>query len=169
NAAHIALVDLEKHGKLAAVITQNIDGLHQTAGSQNVLELHGSNFKHYCMDCSEKYTLGYILESAHCRDEVIPICEKCGGIVRPDVVMYEEQLDNNVLNSAIRAIGQAELLIVGGTSLNVYPAAGLLDYFTGDNLVLVNKSATARDEQAEVVIHEPIGEVMSTVMEHGVI
>ena len=165
NPAHIALAKLESQGKLAAVITQNIDGLHQAAGSQNVLELHGTNHRHYCMECHAEYSLDYTLESSHCRDEVVPICEKCQGIVRPDVVMYEEQLNDATMTSAIKAIERAELLIVGGTSLAVYPAAGLVDYFTSDNLVLINKSATARDEQAQLVIHEPIGEVMSAVMD----
>jgi len=160
NPAHFALAKLESQGKLVAVITQNIDGLHQAAGSQNVLELHGTNHHHYCMECAAKYTLDYILQQ-----NIIPKCEKCGGIVRPDVVMYEEQLNNAVITASIKAIERAELLIVGGTSLAVYPAAGLIDYFTGDNLVLINKSATSRDNQAQFVISGAIGEVMSAVME----
>jgi len=160
NPAHFALAELEEKGKISAVITQNIDGLHQAAGSKNVLELHGTNHRHYCMKCRTKYTLEYTLGF-----DKIPICEKCDGIVRPDVVMYEEQLNNAVITAAIRAIERADLLIVGGTSLAVYPAAGLIDYFTGDNLVLLNKGTTSRDNQAHLVINEPIGEVMSAVME----
>jgi NAD-dependent deacetylase len=164
NPAHIALAKLESQGKLVAVITQNIDGLHQAAGSQNVLELHGTNHRHYCVNCRAEYSLDYTLEPANCRDEFVPICEKCQGIVRPDVVMYEEQLNSATMTAAIKAIERAEVLIIGGTSLAVYPAAGLIDYFTGDNLVLINKSATSRDEQAQLIIQEPIGEVMARVI-----
>jgi len=160
NPAHFALAELESQGRLSAVITQNIDGLHQVAGSKNVFELHGTNHRHYCMKCRTEYPLEYTLGF-----DVIPICEKCGGIVRPDVVMYEEQLNNKVISAAIRAIEGADLLIVGGTSLAVYPAAGLLDYFTDDNLVLINKGTTNRDTRAQLIINEPIGEVMRAVME----
>jgi len=164
NAAHIALAELEAKGLLQAVVTQNIDGLHQAAGSRNVFELHGSNWRQYCMKCGEKYPLAYILDDARCKDEVVPICEKCGGVVRPDVVLYEEGLDDKVVNGAVRAIAAAELLIVGGTSLAVYPAAGLLRYFRGDNLVLINKSETPYDSKARLVIHDAIGRVMDEVM-----
>ena len=165
NPAHIALAKLESQGKLAAAITQNIDGLHQAAGSVNVLELHGTNHRHYCVKCRAEYSLEYTLELVHCRDEFVPVCEKCQGIVRPDVVMYEEQLNSATMTAAVKAIERADVLIIGGTSLAVYPAAGLIDYFTGDNLVLINKSATSRDEQAQLVVQEPIGEVMAAVME----
>jgi NAD-dependent deacetylase len=163
NASHIALAELESQGKLAAVITQNVDGLHQAAGSQTVHELHGTNHRHYCMNCRAKYSLDYVMDSENCHG-IIPVCGKCDGIVRPDIVLYEEQLNNSVITAAIKAIERAELLIVGGTSLAVYPAVGLIDYFTGDNLVLINKSATDRDNQAELIIRESIGEVMSAVM-----
>jgi len=164
NAAHTALAELERRGLLKAVITQNIDGLHQAAGSKNVLELHGSNWRQFCMGCGGKRSLEYILDSANCRDGVIPICGKCGGTVRPDVVLYEESLDNKVVSAAVRAIESADLLIVGGTSLAVYPAAGLLRYFSGENLVLINKSETLYDSAAQLVINEAIGGVMNKVM-----
>lgn len=163
NAAHIALSELEKRGILKAVITQNIDGLHQAAGSENVLELHGSNWRQYCMNCGAKYTLDYILDAVHCVEEAIPICEKCGGTIRPDVVLYEEGLKGSVVESAIHAITSADLLIVGGTSLAVYPAAGLLRYFRGRSLVLINKSETPADRDAHLVIHDSIGKVLSEV------
>jgi len=165
NAAHKALAELEKQGKLSAVITQNIDGLHQAAGSRNVIELHGSNWRQYCLNCRVKYPLDYILNCAKYRDDVIPLCEKCEGIVRPDVVLYEEGLDDAVVTAAISAIESAELMIVGGTSLAVYPAAGMLRYFSGDNLVLINKSETPYDNTAKLIIRDAIGEVMSAVME----
>jgi len=160
NPAHFSLSELESQGKLTAVITQNIDGLHQAAGSKNVLELHGTNHRHYCMKCRTEYTLEYTLSF-----NAIPICEKCGGIVRPDVVLYEEQLNNKVVTAAITAIARADLLIIGGTSLAVYPAAGLIDYFTGNDLVLINKGSTSRDNHAKLTINEAIGEVMKSVME----
>ena len=159
NAAHLALAKLEGQGKLRAVITQNIDGLHQAAGSKNVLELHGSNWRQYCMACKARYGLDDVLAQ-----EGIPSCEKCNGTVRPDVVLYEERLDDNVVNAAINAIAKADLLIVGGTSLAVYPAAGLLQYFRGESIVLVNKSATHLDEQARLVIRDSIGSVLGAVM-----
>ena len=158
NAAHIALAQWERSGKLQAIVTQNIDGLHQAAGSQNVLELHGSNWRQYCIKCKAKYSLDYILAQ-----NGIPKCEKCGGIVRPDVVLYEEGLDGAVMNTAAQAIADAELLIVGGTSLAVYPAAGLLRYFSGGGLVLINKSETPADRNAQLVIRDSIGEVLSAV------
>ena len=165
NDAHRALAELERSGPLRAVITQNVDGLHQAAGSQTVIELHGANGKQYCMECGALYDLEYILDAANCRDEVIPVCTKCGGIVRPDVVLYEEGLDSAVIGAAVAAISAADLLIVGGTSLAVYPAAGLLQYFRGGQLVLVNKSETPADRHAKLVIHEAIGQVFGQVME----
>lgn len=155
NAAHYALAKLEERGKLKAVITQNVDGLHQTAGSKNVLELHGSVHRNYCEKCGEKYGLEFVLASAD-----IPTCEKCGGVVRPDVVLYEEGLDMNVVNKAIYYIANAEVLIIGGTSLVVYPAAGLVSYFKGKKLVLINRDATSQDGNADLVIREKIGEVL---------
>lgn len=155
NAAHIALAKLEEMGKLKAVVTQNIDGLHQAAGSKNVYELHGSVLRNYCMSCNAFYNEKFILES-----EGIPTCPKCGGKVKPDVVLYEEGLDNDVITGAVRAISQADTLIIGGTSLVVYPAAGLIDYFRGKNLVLINKSSTSADSKADLVIHEAIGKVL---------
>lgn len=159
NKAHIALQKLEKMGKLKAVITQNIDGLHQLAGSKEVLELHGSTHRNYCMDCGEKYNLNYIIESKD-----IPSCTKCNGTVRPDVVLYEEGLDGNIISKSIEYISNADTLIVGGTSLAVYPAAGLVDYFKGDNLILINKSTTPYDHKADLVINHSIGEVLSDVV-----
>ena len=155
NMAHITLAKLEERGKLKAVITQNIDGLHQKAGSRNVLELHGSVHRNYCQKCGKEYSLDYILES-----EGIPKCV-CGGVVKPDVVLYEEPLNNLTLNLAIQYISEADTLIIGGTSLVVYPAAGLINYFNGDELVLINKSQTPYDDAASLVIHDAIGEVMS--------
>ena len=159
NAAHTALAELEARGRLQAVVTQNIDGLHQAAGSENVLELHGSNWRQYCMACGARYDLEYILAR-----EGVPKCEACGGTVRPDVVLYEESLDEAVIDAAVEAIAAAELLIVGGTSLAVYPAAGLLQYFGGPHLVLINKSETPYDRRAQMVIHDSIGKVLGEVM-----
>jgi NAD-dependent protein deacetylases, SIR2 family len=165
NQAHIALARLEEQGKLKAVVTQNIDGLHQLAGSKKVYELHGSVLRNYCMKCRTFYPLDYIMDLEHCKtkdgtESNIPRCEKCGGIIKPDVVLYEEALDQDVLNNAVSAISSADLLIVGGTSLMVYPAAGLIQYFRGKKLVLINKSVTQFDDRANLVIHEPIGEVL---------
>ena len=159
NKAHRALAKLEEQGKLKAVITQNIDGLHQKAGSRNVYELHGSVLRNYCMDCGEFYDLDYIMDEANC-DGGIPKCKKCGGTVKPDVVLYEEALDDDCMMGAIRAIRQADTLIIGGTSLVVYPAAGLIRYFGGNKLVLINKQATPYDSQADLVINDSIGKVM---------
>ena len=159
NKAHRALAKLEEQGKLKAVITQNIDGLHQKAGSRNVYELHGSVLRNYCMDCGEFYDLDYIMDEANC-DGGIPKCKKCGGTVKPDVVLYEEALDDDCMMGAIRAIQQADTLIIGGTSLVVYPAAGLIRYFGGNKLVLINKQATPYDRQADLVINDSIGKVM---------
>ena len=157
NPAHIALANLEKNNKLKAVVTQNIDGLHQKAGSKEVLELHGSIHRNYCQICGKKYSLNHILES-----EGIPRCE-CGGIVKPDVVLYEEPLNNAVLSFAVDYISNADTLIIGGTSLAVYPAAGLIDYFNGENLVLINKSKTPYDHLATIVINDAIGEIFSQI------
>lgn len=159
NKAHRALAKLEAEGKLRAVITQNIDGLHQKAGSRSVFELHGSVLRNYCMDCGEFYDLDYIMDEANC-DGGIPKCKKCGGTVKPDVVLYEEALDDDCMMGAIRAIQQADTLIIGGTSLVVYPAAGLIRYFGGNKLVLINKQATPYDSQADLVINDSIGKVM---------
>lgn len=159
NAAHIALAKLEKMGKLKAIVTQNIDGLHQLAGSKNVYELHGSVLRNYCMNCHAFYDEKFILES-----KGIPTCTKCGGIVKPDVVLYEEGLDNDIINGAVRAISQADTLIIGGTSLVVYPAAGLIDYFRGKNLILINKSSTSADNKANLAIHDAIGKVLEEVI-----
>ena len=156
NAGHFALAELERRGNLAAVVTQNIDGLHQLAGSKTVYELHGSIRRSYCTSCGEKYGVEFILNN-----RPIPHCEKCGGIVKPDVVLYEESLDSKVLIAATLAISQADTLIVGGTSLIVYPAAGLVDYFHGEHLILINKTATRADKFAELVIRENIGETLS--------
>jgi len=156
NAAHRKLAQWEEEGKLLAVVTQNIDGLHQAAGSKKVYELHGSVHRNYCMKCGRFFTPEYIRDSAG-----IPHCDACGGMIKPDVVLYEEGLDNDVINGAVNAISSADLLIIGGTSLVVYPAAGLIDYYRGDKLVLVNKSSTSRDSQADLVINEKIGEVFS--------
>lgn len=160
NAAHKALAQLEKAGKLKAVITQNIDGLHQAAGSRSVYELHGSVHRNYCMNCKAPYTLEQMLSF---KGEV-PLCDACGGIVKPDVVLYEESLDSDVIEDAIYHISRAELLIVGGTSLAVYPAAGFLRYFKGDALVLINRDETPFDGSARLVIRDKIGEVLGEVM-----
>ena len=155
NAAHRALARLEQAGKLSAVITQNIDGLHQAAGSRRVLELHGSVHRNYCMKCGKFHDLDFVRES-----QGIPRCT-CGGIVKPDVVLYEEGLDETTLTSSIRSVRQADMLIVGGTSLQVYPAAGLVDYYEGNRLVLINLDRTRQDGAAALAIHEKIGEVLS--------
>ena len=157
NSAHLALSELEKTGKLKAIITQNIDGLHQKAGSKEVLELHGSIHRNYCQICNKEYPLEHILES-----DDIPRCD-CGGIVKPDVVLYEEPLNNAVLSFAIDYIQNADTLIIGGTSLVVYPAAGLIEYFRGNNLVLINKSETPYDNIATLVINDAIGETFSQI------
>jgi len=158
NRAHKALARLEKMGKLKAVVTQNIDGLHQAAGSRTVLELHGSVLRNYCEKCYQFYGIDTILNSTG-----IPRCEKCGGIIKPDVVLYEEGLDEKTLNAAVRYIHEADVLIIGGTSLAVYPAAGLIDYFQGDKLVVINKSATPRDSHADLLVQGPIGEVFHSI------
>ena len=157
NAAHRKLAELEQAGKLRAVVTQNIDGLHQKAGSRNVLELHGSTSRNYCIRCGKEYPAGYIDDC-----DGVPYCD-CGGVIRPDVVLYEEQLDGDVLNSAVIFISRADVLIVGGTSLNVYPAAGLINYYRGDKLVLINRDPTPYDRRANLVIHDSIGKVMDSI------
>lgn len=157
NRAHLRLAELEAEGKLRAVITQNIDGLHQAAGSRNVLELHGSILRSYCSRCRRPYPA----EEMN-RGQGVPRCV-CGGIIRPDIVLYEEPLDDDVVRRAIDYIRKAEVLIIGGTSLNVYPAAGLINYYKGDKLVLVNLSETPYDNYADLVIHEKIGEVFSQI------
>ena len=159
NKAHRALAKLEQDGKLTAVITQNIDGLHQAAGSRNVLELHGSVHRNYCTKCRKFYPMEYILES-----EGVPTCS-CGGVIKPDVVLYGEGLDTKTLVSAVTHIQRADTLIVGGTSLVVYPAAGLIDYFSGKELVLINLSRTDRDSDATLCVHEKIGEALSFLLE----
>lgn len=157
NNAHKKLAQLEAAGKLKAVITQNIDGLHQKAGSKTVYELHGSVLRNYCEVCHKAYDAQYMLNA-----KGVPKCD-CGGDIKPDVVLYEEGLDNNTVSNAIRAISSADMLIIGGTSLVVYPAAGLIDYFQGKYLVLINKQATKADSKADLVIQEPIGEVFSKI------
>ncbi|MEG0167439.1 MAG: NAD-dependent protein deacylase [Ruthenibacterium sp.] len=154
NAAHLRLASLEKMGKLSAVITQNIDGLHQAAGSQNVLELHGSTLRNYCMKCGKFYDAAYLKNSTN-----VPHCT-CGGIIKPDVVLYEESLNGAVMDASVDALRKADLLIVGGTSLAVYPAAGLLRYYGGADIVVINKTVTSADAGATLVLHEPIGEVL---------
>ena len=154
NAAHKKLAEWEAAGKLTAVVTQNIDGLHQAAGSKHVCELHGSVHRNYCERCGKFYGLDFILNGTG-----VPRCT-CGGIVKPDVVLYEEGLDQSVMNDAVDSIARADLLIIGGTSLNVWPAAGLINYFRGKRLALINKSAVARDLSAGLVITDPIGEVL---------
>lgn len=159
NKAHQALARLEKEGKLIGVVTQNIDGLHQKAGSKKVYELHGSVLRNYCMECGAFYDLKYIMEAGHCQG-LVPKCGKCGGIIKPDVVLYEEALNEEVVSGAVDAIRQADTLIVGGTSLAVYPAAGLINYFGGQEIVLINKSETQYDSRASLVINDPIGAVL---------
>ncbi len=157
NAAHKKLAELEREGKLTAVITQNIDGLHQKAGSKRVYELHGTLLRNYCARCRRPYPADYIL-----RTQGVPRCE-CGGVIRPDIVLYEEGLDDQVMLDSIKAIRAADLLIVGGTSLVVYPAAGLLRYFRGRRLVLINRDATPVDSEADLVIHDSIGKVLGAL------
>ncbi len=155
NAAHLKLAEWEQEGKLKAVITQNIDGLHQAAGSNVVLELHGSVLRNYCEDCGRFYDMEYILHT-----EGVPSCP-CGGSIKPDVVLYEEGLNQKTLQDAVRYISEADVLIVGGTSLAVYPAAGLIDYYTGNKLILINKTPTPRDAAADLVVQGSIGEIFS--------
>ena len=158
NAAHLKLAELERAGKLKAVVTQNIDGLHQAAGSKRVLELHGSVLRNYCETCGAFYDAEYMLQ-----EQGVPKCSKCGGDIKPDVVLYEEGLDNGTLRDAIDYIQNADVLIIGGTSLVVYPAAGLIDYYRGNKLVLVNKTPTARDGAADLVVQGSIGEIFAAL------
>ena len=156
NMAHIKLAQLEESGKLKAVVTQNIDGLHQKAGSREVLELHGSVLRNYCKKCGKFFDVDYIINA-----KGVPYCDSCGGLVKPDVVLYEEGLDQNIIERTINHISKADMLIVGGTSLAVYPAAGLIDYFRGKYLVVVNMSATSKDVNADIYIKDKIGEVFA--------
>ena len=156
NPAHLKLAEMERAGRLSAIVTQNIDGLHQKAGSQRVYELHGSVWRNHCVACGKSYPPAFIRDDPR----PVPLCT-CGGVVKPDVVLYEEGLDGDVLHGAIRAIRQADMLIVAGTSLTVYPAAGLVQYFAGKHLVLINRDATSMDDAAELVIREPVGQVLS--------
>ncbi len=158
NAAHLALAKWEQEGKLKAIVTQNIDGLHQAAGSKRVYELHGSVLRNYCEDCGKFYDVNYVKDA-----EGVPKCS-CGGTIKPDVVLYEEGLDDSTIRGAVKAISEADMLIIGGTSLVVYPAAGLIDYYNGNKLVVINKSNTGRDEQADLVIQGSIGEVFTQVL-----
>ena len=162
NAAHLRLAKLEKQGKLKAVVTQNIDGLHQAAGSKTVYELHGSTLRNYCTRCGAFYDVDYIANSTG-----VPRCEKCGGIVKPDVVLYEEGLDEATIEGAVSAIRRADMLIVGGTSLAVYPAAGLIRYFRGDDLVVINKQPTPADDMATLLVNKPIGQALSETEGEG--
>ena len=157
NAAHLRLAELEREGKLKAVLTQNIDGLHQAAGSAEVLELHGSTHRCYCARCGKVFDASFINDC-----EGVPRCT-CGGVVRPDVVLYEEPLDQDVIERSVRYIARADMLIIGGTSLNVYPAAGLINYYKGHKLVLVNRGATPRDSEADLIVRGNIGEVFSQI------
>lgn len=154
NKAHEKLAQWEREGKCRAVVTQNIDGLHQMAGSKKVLELHGSIHRNYCTKCGKFFDASYVKNS-----DGIPRCDDCGGLIKPDVVLYEEGLDNQVVSDAIYAIAHADVLIIGGTSLAVYPAAGMIDYFKGNHLILINKSSTPRGGQADLIINDSIGEV----------
>ena len=157
NAAHYKLAEWEAQGKCRAVVTQNIDGLHQMAGSKKVLELHGSVYRNHCMKCGKSYDFKYMKES-----KGVPRCS-CGGMIKPDVVLYEEGLDDYTIQESVRVISEAEVLIIGGTSLAVYPAAGLIDYFRGNHLVVINKAPTPRDKYADLLIKEPIGKVFSQI------
>ena len=158
NITHTKLAELESKGKLKAVITQNIDGLHQKAGSKKVLELHGSVLRNYCMECNKFYNAEYIFENK----ETIPKCE-CGGIIKPDVVLYEEGLDDNIVQESIKSIEEADMLIIGGTSLTVHPASGLIHYYKGNKLILINKDSTSYDNIANLVINKRLGEVFKNI------
>jgi len=158
NAAHLKLAELERAGKLKAVVTQNIDGLHQAAGSRTVYELHGSTHRNYCMKCRQFFDLDFID-----RAEGIPYCPVCGGMIKPDVVLYEEGLDQETIEASVLAINRADMLIVGGTSLVVYPAAGLINYYRGNKLVLINRDPTPYDRKADLVIHDSIGKVLGSI------
>lgn len=157
NKAHLKLAELERAGKLTAVVTQNIDGLHQAAGSKKVYELHGSVLRNYCMKCGKFYSAEYIKNSTG-----VPKCE-CGGVIKPDVVLYEEGLDDSTVTGALRAIQSADTLIIAGTSLTVYPAAGFISYFNGDNIVLINRDETPFDNKADLVFHDKVGELLDKI------
>lgn len=158
NPAHLKLAELEQAGKLKAIVTQNIDGLHQAAGSKIVYELHGSIMRNYCMKCGRFYDAEYVKKS-----KGIPRCIECGGMIKPDVVLYQEGLDSNTISGAVNAISRADMLIIGGTSLVVYPAAGFIDYFNGKYLVVINKSETAREVKADLSISAPIGQILGQI------
>ncbi len=158
NAAHFKLAELEKAGKLSAIVTQNIDGLHQKAGSKSVYEIHGTTLRNHCTECDKQFGIDYIIAS-----DGVPRCDECGGIIKPDVVLYEEALDNNTVNGALNAISNADCLIVAGTSLTVYPASGFVRYFQGKYLVIINKSETGIDSDADLVIHDSVGKVLSQI------
>ncbi len=158
NKAHLKLAEMERAGKLSAIVTQNIDGLHQAAGSKNVFELHGSVHRNYCQKCGKFFDVNYVVNA-----KGVPYCDECGGIIKPDVVLYEEGLDSQTINGAVRAISKADMLIIGGTSLVVYPAAGMIDYFKGKYLAVLNRDATSRDKQADLCITDPIGEVLGRI------
>lgn len=162
NAAHLFLSELEKAGKLSAIVTQNIDGLHQMAGSKKVYELHGSVHRNYCLSCGKFFSGEYIASSSG-----IPHCDSCGGIIKPDVVLYEEGLDDKTIGESVRAISNADCMIVAGTSLTVYPAAGLIRYFGGKHLVLINKSQISLDSMADLVINQPVAQVLSKIKING--
>lgn len=162
NITHLALAQLEKQGKLSAVITQNIDGLHQAAGSKKVYELHGTVLKNHCINCGKFFDGEYVMTHEE-KDSPLCLCDECGAKVKPDVVLYEEGLDDNVLNGSIQAIAEADMLIIGGTSLTVYPAAGLVKFFRGDNLVVINKSPTPSDVYADLVINDSLGKVFGAL------
>lgn len=163
NDAHKALAILEKKGYISAVITQNIDGLHQAAGSETVYELHGATRRNYCVGCRKTFELSYIMDQTNCKDDV-PICESCGSVVRPDVVLYGEGLDGDVIDKAVSALKSADMLIIGGTSLSVYPAAAFLDYYVGRRIAVINKSEAMLDDRADVIIREPIGVTMKQAL-----
>lgn len=158
NAAHRKLAEMEQKGKLSAIVTQNIDGLHQKAGSKTVYELHGSTLRNYCMKCHKFFPVSYVKEASG-----VPYCDECGGIVKPDVVLYEEGLDNDTIVGAVNAISRADTLIVAGTSLVVYPAAGFIQYFQGRHFVLINKDPTPADSRADLVIHGKVGEILGQI------
>ena len=166
NITHLKLAELEAVGKLSAIVTQNIDGLHQKAGSKKVFELHGSTLRNFCMNCGKPYDEDFILQSKDSPD-TLPHCTECGGLIKPDVVLYEEGLDDGIVNGALEAICQADMLIIGGTSLVVYPAAGFIRYFAGDHLVMINKTETQADNMADLVIHERLGQVFEQIVVRG--
>jgi NAD-dependent deacetylase len=168
NSAHLALAELESYGRLSAIVTQNIDGLHQMAGSQQVIELHGSVHRHYCEKCGAKFSLDWTFDPDNCRppERVVPACPNCGGWVRPDIVLYGEPLPAQALEAAKEVIQQADVLIIGGTSLVVYPAAGYLGYFQGHTRIIINLEETPFDDIADLVIHAPIAQVLGTTISH---